>query len=336
MNYTRFIFIIFILSFLIPINSYSQSCGKIFDQEIRRDLPSSFNWCEAVSCPPVKNQGAWGPSAIFTCTDVFEIVILINDSITTDISEEYLYSCVCDSGESCYFTTIFEYFARIFGYFKTDGVVYDEDYPAYCSCSDTCPYNEQIQDYDSIEYNTEIIKQIIYNYGPVASAVYAGEFYYYTGGIFTNDSPSEPNHAVVITGWNDADSCWIIRNHWGTDWGENGYMRIRYDVSSIGKEAAFIDYKGIINNISTPFTERSIKLYPNPNNGDFTLEFTTPVKEALIRIFNSNGQIVKIEKLTGLSGDVITNVGIIGCSYGLYNVQVIAGDLIMNKNFVVE
>ncbi|RLF25981.1 MAG: hypothetical protein DRN14_07665, partial [Thermoplasmata archaeon] len=41
-------------------------------------------------------------------------------------------------------------------------------------------------------------------------------------------------HAVVIVGWNDADSCWICKNSWGTGWGESGWFRIKYNDSNIG------------------------------------------------------------------------------------------------------
>ena len=50
------------------------------------------------------------------------------------------------------------------------------------------------------------------------------------------------NHGVVLVGWNDDDGCWIMRNSWGSAWGENGYMRIKYGVSGIGTNAAYVTY----------------------------------------------------------------------------------------------
>jgi C1A family cysteine protease len=39
-------------------------------------------------------------------------------------------------------------------------------------------------------------------------------------------------HAVVGVGYTDSDSRFIVRNSWGTDWGEQGYFTIPYDYLS--------------------------------------------------------------------------------------------------------
>ena len=49
-------------------------------------------------------------------------------------------------------------------------------------------------------------------------------------------------HFVVIIGWNDADDCWICKNSWGPDWGEDGYFRIKRGEVSIGTWAMVPDY----------------------------------------------------------------------------------------------
>jgi len=85
------------------------------------------------------------------------------------------------------------------------------------------------------------------DHGPVTVAVRStSAFQAYNGGIFNSCSTGPVNHAVVIVGWDDAQGAngvWIIRNSWGTGWGEAGYMRIAYGCSSIGYAACYVDYQ---------------------------------------------------------------------------------------------
>jgi C1A family cysteine protease len=63
--------------------------------------------------------------------------------------------------------------------------------------------------------------------GPIAVYLEASSaFREYGGGIF-NGWCGNFNHAVTIVGWgvSGVSEYWIIRNSWGTTWGESGYMR---------------------------------------------------------------------------------------------------------------
>ena len=50
-------------------------------------------------------------------------------------------------------------------------------------------------------------------------------FQFYEKGIFDNCSGKQINHAVVLVGY--TRDYWLVRNSWGADWGENGYIRIK-------------------------------------------------------------------------------------------------------------
>lgn len=60
----------------------------------------------------------------------------------------------------------------------------------------------------------------------------------YSSGILdTNRCPTSIDHAVNMVGWGVSDAgkeYWIIRNSWGTSWGENGYIRIAVKNSGNG------------------------------------------------------------------------------------------------------
>jgi len=76
------------------------------------------------------------------------------------------------------------------------------------------------------------IKAEIFHRGPVACSMDATNkfIYNYTSGIYSEFIPSdklELNHAVSIVGWNSQPTPhWIVRNSWGTQWGEDGYFRV--------------------------------------------------------------------------------------------------------------
>ncbi|CAB3411420.1 unnamed protein product [Caenorhabditis bovis] len=62
--------------------------------------------------------------------------------------------------------------------------------------------------------------------GPISVGMaVSDDIYSYAEGIYDGECGSTINHAVVIVGF--TMDYWIIRNSWGEDWGENGYMRLK-------------------------------------------------------------------------------------------------------------
>lgn len=78
------------------------------------------------------------------------------------------------------------------------------------------------------------IKALLLNKGPLMIGVFANQaFLDYSSGVFSGcpvDAANYINHAVLLVGYDDSTSSWLIKNQWGTNWGESGYIRISYSL----------------------------------------------------------------------------------------------------------
>jgi len=70
--------------------------------------------------------------------------------------------------------------------------------------------------------------------GPVSVAINANLIQNYQGGIFKSACSDDLNHAILAVGYDKnnetGEEYWILKNSWGTSWGESGYFRM-----SLGK-----------------------------------------------------------------------------------------------------
>jgi cathepsin L len=94
------------------------------------------------------------------------------------------------------------------------------------------------------------IKQALCEHGPVGTWIDAGgTFGGYTGGVYndTNTTHQVGGHFVLIIGWDEAKGAWLIKNSWGTNWGdtcgygtERGYAWVGYGIHGIQSDAVWI------------------------------------------------------------------------------------------------
>ena len=226
-------------------------------------LPSAFNWCDLGACTPVRDQGGCGSCWAFSTVGPLESNVLIHDSLEKDLSEQYLLSCNTD-GSSCRGG----WFAHDYHWWKIPpgepdaGAVYEADLPYVAwdaPCNPPHTHHEKIVDWDYVAGYTvpsvASIKQAILDHGPVSVAIRIDSaFRNYTGGVFEFNEADTPNHAVVLVGWDDdqgTNGIWYLRNSWGPYWGEGGYMRIGYGISSVGYAANYVVYQPVCFELDT-------------------------------------------------------------------------------------
>ena len=211
-------------------------------------LPASFDWNAQGKCTPVKNQGNCLSCWAFASIGSYESALEISNSVTTDLSEEYLVFCSpqgygCNVGGSCAFLSM------------AAGTPLESCSPYLGTAPGCqCPKYYPIQASYSVDTSAASIKQAIYSHGGVYSTVAAtNAFMAYTGGIFDNNDPSAPtNHAIVLVGWDDTKKAWRLRNSWGTGWGEAGYMWIGYGCLRVGLGTQYAVPAGTNSQLAAP------------------------------------------------------------------------------------
>ncbi|MGD8474859.1 MAG: C1 family peptidase [Anaerolineae bacterium] len=230
-----------------PQSAAQEALAAAVGVESLEALPSEYNWCDLGGCTPVRDQGACGSCWAFGTVGPLESAILIQDGLSKDLAEQYLVSCNTD-GWGCNGG----WWAH--DYHISPGAVYEAEFPYTATdapCGGPYTYRETIDSYVFIGAEnsvapTDAIKQAILDHGPVAAAVCVNnEFQSYDSGLFNPRRPCNSiNHAIVLTGWDDSLGAWRLRNSWGPDWGEDGYMWIAYGKSYVGYSANYVVYGG--------------------------------------------------------------------------------------------
>lgn len=202
-------------------------------------LPQGIDWRSHNGqdwITPVKNQGSCGACTAFAVTGVAEALANIasgNPALDKDLSEAHLFAC---GGASC---SVGMYTSSAASFYSTTGVV-DEACLPYTATSGTAVCNSKCADWsarvtktDSYAYlpknDADAVKAALQN-GPVMAVikVYA-DFYYYKTGIYQYVSGAYQGlHAVAVVGYDDAGGYWIVKNSWGSYWGESGFVKIKY------------------------------------------------------------------------------------------------------------
>jgi cathepsin L len=208
------------------------------------------DWRMVGKVPPIRDQGHCGSCWAFAVMGAYESSYLIRNNITSDTSEQAMLSCSgpgsCGGG--------WPYDAL--NWLVANGTDKEADYP-YTATSGGChAFTPEFKAaaWGWVDNTVDIptvaqMKQAIVTHGPIEVLVYvSGNFQAYTGGVFNETVPAGwLNHAVVLVGWDDAKGAWIMRNSWGTGWGETcgygterGYMFIKYGAANIGLQAQWV------------------------------------------------------------------------------------------------
>ncbi|UCE24090.1 MAG: T9SS type A sorting domain-containing protein [Candidatus Zixiibacteriota bacterium] len=227
-------------------------------QYLSAAVPAAWDWRTQSALTSVKSQGLCGSCYAFAALANIESKLLIDGEPYPDFSENNAKECnyyqtSCGGGN--YYT--------LASWLSQTGTVLEGCDPYVASdvaCQSACPYSTTLLDWRIISESSvpaeAVLKQYIYDYGPVYTSMYAGDAdAWYTelslyDGSYTlfYDGLEGTNHAVLIVGWDDSfvhagpssPGGWIVKNSWGLGWGDAGYFTIAYGSAGMGKWSSFV------------------------------------------------------------------------------------------------
>jgi len=214
-------------------------------------IPTSWDWSTMGVVTGVKNQGQCGSCWSFSTTGNVEGQWALANHTLIGLSEQQLVDCdhqcmmyegeeSCDAGcEGGLMPNAFQYIIN------NGGIGTETEYP-YDAYTGTCQKNytdgAQITAWTMVPSNETQMAGFLVNTGPLSIAVDAELWQFYFGGVF--DFPwcgTTLDHGVLIVGYGVATDWvdqpvdfWKIKNSWGADWGEDGYIRVERNENECG------------------------------------------------------------------------------------------------------
>merc|ERR1711871_797833 len=239
------------------------------------EVPTSLDWRKKGIVTPVNTQGHCGSCWAFSAVETVESALaLATGEPPVPLSvEQILVCCQTEHHSQCSSCMGGDPIAA-YRYIQKDssGLDSDADYP----------YDQHTNPFDPPKCNANASKPIakvtswgyavprcpggscspdetgdketalmaaVAQYGPVSICIDAEHsFINYKSGIYNGPCSSDvikQNHCISIVGYDATEKYWLVRNSWGTSWGENGYIRM-----AMGSNLCGITNEATIANVS--------------------------------------------------------------------------------------
>lgn len=202
-------------------------------------IPTSVDWRTKGAVTPVKDQGGCGSCWAFSAVAAMEGAVKLRTGKLISLSEQQLVDCDvhgedqgCDGGNM---DNAFQYII------KNGGLTTETEYPytegdGSCNTAMAANHAATINGYEDVPANNEAALMKAVANQPVSVAVETGSlgFQFYSRGVITKSCGNFLDHAMTAIGYgtaSDGTKYWLMKNSWGSSWGEKGYARIKKDVA---------------------------------------------------------------------------------------------------------
>ncbi|WCJ27186.1 Cysteine proteinases superfamily protein [Euphorbia peplus] len=203
-------------------------------------VPATMDWRKDGAVTPVKDQGDCGCCWAFSAVGAMEGLTKLKTGKLTSLSEQQLVDCdIANGNEGCnggLMDIAFDYII------KNKGLTSEANYP-YEQTDGICKKKKElspaakITGYKDVPSNNENALLQAVSKQPVSVAIDASgfDFRFYSSGVFSGECDTYLDHAVTAIGYgtnSDGTKYWLLKNSWGTSWGESGLMKMQRDVSA--------------------------------------------------------------------------------------------------------
>jgi len=211
-----------------------------------RAAPDSWSWKDQGGVTSIKDQASCGSCAVFAAVATIDTCMWqVTGHLEDDLSEQNLMDCAYGYGygnAGCDGGFVDSYMAWIVE--ENNGFLEKESCAPYsatdetCMDDDDCNYNQAVVTghYNNWNPDEDELKELVY-VNPTGTAIYASYMFDYAGGIYDDsrccesvyDGACDINHGVAVIGYGSegGKDYWLIKNSWGTGWGENGFLRMK-------------------------------------------------------------------------------------------------------------